>query len=210
MKHPLILLLALAVVLAVAPATRADLVTFDDLPGNVGIIPNGYAGYNWSSFAYVNGTLKAVAHSGLPNAVVSPPIVAVSRLVGTATISATTPFAINSGDFTSVKRDGMTITAVGTLNGATVFDTSFTVNTSGPTVESFGGATVDTVTFTASGGTLHPDFRRNTNRFALDNLDVTPGSGSAAQAPEPTSLTLFGLAALCTGVYAWRRRRAAA
>ncbi|MGK4277512.1 hypothetical protein, partial [Escherichia coli] len=84
-------------------------------------------------------------NSGLPNAVVSPPNVAISTIGGSASISAAAPFVINSGDFTAVTRDVLTITAVGTLNGVTVFNTSFVVNTTGPTVESFGGATVDTV-----------------------------------------------------------------
>jgi hypothetical protein len=207
-KHLLTPLLAIAFAFTTVPAARADLISFDDLPGSNGAITNGYMGYNWSNFRYVNTVTDPIsANSGYANAAVSGQVVAQGTGGSPNTISSAAPFILNSGYFTAAFVDGMTINVVGTLNGATVLNTSFTVNTTGPTLESFGGVMVDTVTFTAWGGTPHPGYPAYGEQFALDNLNTTGSVQSAAQTPEPASLTLFGLAAVCTGAYAWRRRR---
>ncbi len=95
----------------------------------------------------------------------------------------------------------------GKLNGVTVGTDTFVVGTSGPTFEAIGFADVDTVIFSSQGGT--PAHNGGTGeQFALDNLSVNGGLNiqSVGDAPEPTSLALFGIGSFAAGLYGWRRR----
>jgi hypothetical protein len=205
-KHLLLSLLVLLGLHTIAPAGRADVVTFDDLPGNYFGIPAGYAGYNWNNFGSVNSVTTAYQQSGFATGMVSPTNVAYNIAGATATITSATPggvFSLTSGFFTGVWENGLTITAVGSKNGMAVGSpVVFEVNTIGPTFETFNFQNVDTVTFTVSPGTVNPNSGGIGTEFAVDNVSL-----SAANAPEPTSLTLLGLGAVCTGVCSWRRRR---
>ncbi|HEY7900827.1 MAG TPA: PEPxxWA-CTERM sorting domain-containing protein, partial [Caulobacteraceae bacterium] len=107
-------------------------------------------------------------------------------------------FELVSGDFTAAWNDGLSILVQG-YNGASLIDTTtFVVNTSGPTLETFDWTGLTSVTFTSSGGTHNPNLDGNGEHFALDNLSV------AVPEPATWALLLVGFAGL--GAVARRRR----
>jgi hypothetical protein len=193
-----------ALVLLAAPAASAQLITFDDLPGDGSSISNGYAGLNWSNFGDASGpfAFSIFGPSGYSNGVVSPENVAFNDNGGPATISVApgSTFALNSGYFTGAWNDGLNVEVVASLLGTTVDEVSFTANTSGPTLETFNFAGIDSVTFISSGGTQNPAFSDFGEQFVLDNLQVNA-------VPEPTTFALTALGAVAMVVARLRRRK---
>jgi hypothetical protein len=183
-----------AAVLACAASAHATTLTFDSL-GDGSPIPNGYGGFNWSNFYTLNGANNAP--SGYANGVVSSPNVAYNAYGNPASFSGA-GFELVSGDFTAAWNDGLSILVQG-YNGASLIDTTtFVVNTSGPTLETFDWTGLTSVTFTSSGGTHNPNLDGNGEHFALDNLSV------AVPEPATWALLLVGFAGL--GAVARRRR----
>lgn len=178
----------------------AEVLTFDDLPGTQGVIPNGYGGLNWSNFGYVDGPVVA-PNSGYNNAWVSCCNTAYNEF-GTAAMTMD-PFTFNSAYFTGAWNDGLNITIVGKLGGVTEDTTSFTVNTSGPTLETFNWSNIDELDFSSSGGTPNPSYAPYGvgTQFAMDNMTINETTAT----PEPRLLLflIVGLACM-VGVHRFR------
>jgi hypothetical protein len=160
------------------------LLTFDDLPTRYGVpshIPNGYGGLDWSNFGVLDGSLP-----GYVAAVVSPPNVAFGA-GNPATIS--TPsglFDLDSAYLTAALNVAtLNIQVQGFVGATMLYNNTYAVNDSGPTLINFNYDGVDSVTFTS--GSI----------FAMDNLTVT--------VPEPSSWAIMLLAAVLSGVGANRR-----
>jgi len=47
-------LLVVSSMLLISASSFAGVITFDNLSGNEGMIPEGYAGLNWANFGYIN------------------------------------------------------------------------------------------------------------------------------------------------------------
>ena len=204
MKRLLACWLALCGLLAFGPATaRADLITFDDLPGpTLSPIPNGYHGLLWTSFWSANPIVDHLA-PGYVNAVVSAPNVAINAFGNPAEIAAATPFDFKGASITSAWNDGLKVEIQGFKGATMLYDQTFTVNTSGPTTIVVNYQNVDNVTFIASGGTPHGDI--SGRQFAIDNLRV---DARLTKTPEPTSLVLLAVGgAVCALANGRRRRR---
>jgi hypothetical protein len=171
----------------------ADVLTFDSLTvpaNNLGTgVPNGYGGLNWSDFLYKNGTRNG---AGFANGVVSP-----SNIVYTPDntpgelLAIQGTFTLASAYFTAAWRDGLQIT-VNAYNGRLLVDSQqFTVDTTGPTFETFNFANITEATFTPSGGTLHPGYNPDDTgeQIVMDNVSIVT--------PEPSSVILAFVGAIC-------------
>jgi hypothetical protein len=69
---------ATVIVLGIGAVAQATVLTFDDLApiSNSDQIPNGYGGFNWDNFNYVNGSSPLVTRTGGDNGRVSRDYVA--------------------------------------------------------------------------------------------------------------------------------------
>lgn len=169
-----------------APAYPYGLVTlgFDDLPGTILPIPNGYGNLNWNNFSYLDGVNYYGNPSGYQNGVVSPNNVAYNAFGDPASIYSH-PFQVLNGYITAAWNDGLNIDIVGYLAGNPVISGNFNVDTSGPTYfYATAPVWIDDIVFTSSGGVNH-GFGGGGTQFALDDLTVYT-------TPEPGTLLLVG------------------
>jgi hypothetical protein len=171
-------LVSVATALALLGPASARVITFDNLTGE-DLIPEGYGGLHWSKeFFYIDGETYPVSGTGYTNGVVSPPNVAFNGSGVNVSFSRKTPFELDSFDITSAWRNGMSVTVTGKLDGVTVDSTTFKVNISGPTLETFDWD-VNDVSFHAFGG-KSPFGPHHGKIFVLDNLTIGAASGLTA------------------------------
>jgi hypothetical protein len=186
MKISKLFLLCLGLVLC--QAAYGDTITFDDLPANgfnantPPTVPHGYQGLNWTGF-FVYDTL-GFPLSGQVNGTVSPNNVIVNTISTPASISAATPFFLESGYFTSAHKNGETLEIVG-LNGSTTeFDETFIINATAPSLLTFPDLPVTELDFTATGGDIfsNPTYLGGGPQMVIDNLNVefVPDAASTA------------------------------
>lgn len=193
----LFLACALAIVSSGAAFAQTEILMFDDLvPGSLpgadatyeGPIPNGYDGFQWNNFWVTDTTLRP-SSSGYQNAVISPKNVAFNGR-GTPALFSDGSFNLNSAYLTAAWNDGLQVEVQGFAGATMIYDTTYTVNTSGPTLENFNYVGIDQVEFISSGGVHNPAFGGGAGtQFAMDNLSIT-------LVPEPSAFALLGLAAL--------------
>jgi hypothetical protein len=125
-----------------------------------------------------------------------------------ASITSPTPFSFFAAFFTAAWRDNLLIDVKGYRNGVLLYDKSFTVNSTGPTFETFSFPGIDKLTFTSSGGTVHgyvplkPASHPPLTQFAMDDLAFTRDGFT----PEPSALVLFGSGLVLAGLSRRRRR----
>ena len=160
---------------------------FDDLPGTILPIPNGYGNLNWSNYYYLDGVNYYNNPSGYQNGVVSPNNVAFNGFGDPASIWSTTtnPFIVYSGYLTAAWNDGLQVDLTGYYAGNPVISGSFLIDTSGPTFFwASAPVWIDTFTIVSSGGVNH-GYGGSGTHFALDDLTVYT-------TPEPGTLILIG------------------
>jgi hypothetical protein len=183
----------------IAAGNAQELLTFDDLPttppgpgqAGVGIIPNGYGGLDWNNFGVINGSQVETTY-GYYDGVVSPPNVAFNEYGNPASI--TSPgetFDLGSADLTAALNlsTPLNIEVQGFAGSAMLYDNTYTVDNTGPTLIDFNYEGVDSVTFTSS----------PSQQFAMDGLTVTI-------VPEPGTWSIL-LAGVGLIGFAARRRR---
>jgi hypothetical protein len=187
-----------AAALAMAPA-HAAVIGFDDLGTTGDAIENGYAGLEWTNMFVLDPTDAPAG--GYRNAVQGGTRAAFAGFDSPATIGALDAFVLESGWFTAAFNDGMTVTAQGFDGSRLIHELSFTIDTSGPTQQTFNWGGISRVTFSSAGGTGTSPDMTGTN-FALDSLAV-------AAVPEPSTwaMMLLGFGAVAVSL---RRRRATA
>jgi len=146
-------------------ASAQQVITFDDLGSDEAPIPAGYAGFNWSSsFWYLNSNFVP---DGYHTGVVSGPNVAYDAYGDSVSFSRATAFDLTSAYLTSAFFTSQGIEVQG-FNGATeVYDQTYNVADTGPTLISFGYNDITSVNFVGAGqGT----------QFVLDNILVNGGT----------------------------------
>ena len=191
-----ILLKSLCVYLVSTAASFAITITFDDLAN--GSIPAGYGGLQWSGFNTINATTQP--QSGYQNGVVSLNNVATDIDGRLATLSSASAFNLSSAYLTAAWSDGLQLEVEGFVGSTLAYNTTYTLNTTGPSLLAFNFVGVDKVEFIPSGGTLHPGYANhgidNTD-FAMDNLTINiPDTGA-------TSVLMV---AACGGLAMMRRK----
>lgn len=186
----------------------ATTINFDDLSDGE-TIPLGYDGLSWNNFGAENGADASsdFGYNGYTNGVVSSPNVANNGFGDPAEIYGTA-FYLNSADFTAAWRDDLDVSVVGYVGGVATYNTSFDVNTSGPTLETFDWANLSEVEFSTSGGTLDSNVTYTVNpdadgQFAMDNLTIGATPESSTWVPFTTGVLVLAIMTLM----GYRRQR---
>jgi hypothetical protein len=165
-------LLSAVVSLLAATVLRADpTITFDDLPGQQVPVPAGYHVLNWVNFDYLNGNTYGLNPSGYQTGIVSGNDVIYGIGGETATISAGM-FDLISAYATAAWNDNLQLVAKGYINGTLVYNQTYTLNATSPTLLNFNFYGVNEVDFTSSGGTHHAGDPGAGTEFVLDNVNV--------------------------------------
>lgn len=175
---------------------QAVVATFDDLPNTIDWIPNGYQGFNWNNFAYVNPVGFGLSGTGYDYGTVSSPNVAFNNAGNPASVSvASGQFDFKSAYLTGAWRNGLNILVEGFLGGVSKYSQTVTVNSTSPTKFSFNYLGIDNLRFTSSGG-VNAGYGSSNRQFALDNFEAAP-------VPEPTTM----LGSLVVGGFLVNRSR---
>ncbi len=192
-------ILAIAVTSWFSWNANATLITFDDLSD--GAIANGYAGLNWNNFYVVNSTEEP--SSGYAAGTVSPNNVAYNAYANEAIISDGS-FTLNSAYLTGAWNDGLQVEVKG-YNGPTLlYDNTYTLSSTTPTLINFNYVGIDSVTFDSFGGTPNPNYNGVGEHFAMDNMTINADN---VPVPEPTTMLAGALMLLPLGVGAIRSLR---
>jgi len=179
-------------VLTVFPVI-AGLITFDELPSLSSglLVPVGYHNLSWSNFYYMNGVTYA-GPSGYNAGVVSISNIAYNAYGSPASISNSIPFNLISAYLTAVWYDNLQVEAKGYIGTALVYDNTYFLNATSPTLINFGYAGITEVVFISSGGTAHPGYSGGGTHFAVDNmLVVFPALNPTLQMALSGNLLLF-------------------
>src|SRR5262249_39790818 len=155
--------------------SRAAVLTFDDLPGD-GSSPNTYGGVKWPQ---AWGVLDAVSYgagngpNGYTAGMVSANNVAYVGEGADAlitSITAGTKFNFNSAYLTAAWEDGLPVRVIGSFLGATLYDNTYTLSASAPTLINFGYTGVDSVEMVITGpGTHHAGYASSGTQWLMDN-----------------------------------------
>lgn len=174
--------------------------TFDEvyLPFLGGsIMPPSSYDFHWNNF-YVANFGDDFRASGYRAGVVSGKNIMFADTTGQ--VSRTGSFDLNSAYVTAAWFNGLQVRVEGYGGGVLLYDNTYTVNASGPTLINFGYVGVDTVTWTAFGGTDIPlSYIGYGHQFAIDDMVVT--------VPEPGVLPLGVMGVL--GLFLLQSRRGA-
>lgn len=144
---------AATVAVGTVGSAQATTVNFDDLPQlsyDAKFISNGYAGFNWSNFAYTTG-IKIAAGSGYETGMVSGNNVAFNAYGESAAVSlGSGTFDFNSAYLTSAWNTGNEITVEGLLNGQSKYSQKVVVNTRNPIKFDFNFLDINQLKFSSS------------------------------------------------------------
>ena len=160
---------ALLTVLTGSPA----LITFDDLTGTGMAVPEGYNNLTWNNFYYLDPATVG-GPSGYAAGMISAPNVAYNRYGTPAAISAATPFALISAYLTAAWNDNLRVELKGYNGAALIYDNTYTLSATNPTLITFNYMGVTSVQFLSSGGTPHLGYLENGENFVMDNVTVAP------------------------------------
>jgi PEP-CTERM motif len=188
-------------VLAISSMGWAEVINFNNLPGDGSTVPNGYDGFNWYNF--YDMTMKGILDPSptLPPDG-SPPIgnqkFAFDHAGSASAFSSETgTFSFQSAWFETMLTTPTTLEVEGVLNGAVV-GSKFIVLTSGaPQLLTFDWSGINEVRFTPitpAANTL------GSGQFLMTNVVIN------ASTPEPSSLLLLG-SSLVFAVTKIRKRR---
>lgn len=179
-------------------AVRANVLTFDDL-GPDGTVPNGYGGFNWENFDFLNGASFIDNPSGYQAGIVSANDVAFNANSDSATMSilGDTQFNLQGLYLTGAWNDNLNVRIQAFSVTVPVYDTTVVVSATSPTFFPLNFHNIDQVVFSSFGGTQHLGYFDSGTQFVVDNLTYS-------LVPEPSGAVLAGLA--CVAFVSCRRR----
>jgi len=200
MKKLLVVLCIFVMSFAISGMAGAANLCFDDLSDTLKPIPDGYGGYHWHNFNYLDATDSKFTNSGYHAGLSSPKSVAYNSLAKDASVFADTPFTFGGTYFTGAWNNGLHILVTGYLSGKLVGSDDFVASAYVSTwyAPSWSG-TVDKLTFHSYGGIDVPGYSGSGNHFAMDNFSVVH--------PVPLLPSILLFAPGLFGIAAIRRRR---
>ncbi|BAY29663.1 hypothetical protein NIES2107_15070 [Nostoc carneum NIES-2107] len=177
-----VLTTAIAGILSISKA-QAVVLDFDDLPGDIDWIQNGYKGFKWNNFAYLN-SVNYDNQSGYKNGTVSNPNVAFNSSGDPASISINSgQFDFNSAYLTGAWNNGLNIQVEGLFQGITKYSRTINVGSTSPTLFNFNFLGIDNLKFTSYGG-INAGYNGGGTHFVLDNFTYN----KSESVPEPLSI----------------------
>jgi hypothetical protein len=152
----------------------ARTLTFEDLSpgGDWVIVENGYEGLHWYYFGVTCGTTKNPSE-GYYNGTVSPTNVAFNILGEPAALGCGSPFDLLSAYLTAHVINGMQVRVQGYAGTNLLYDNTYTLSKSTPTLINFNYLGVTRVTFTPTSGSQW---------FVMDNLSVNMPTNTTSNA----------------------------
>jgi hypothetical protein len=179
--------LCAALLMMVAAPALATTIFFDDMPGNGSPVLNGYSGFNWQAFAFLDGVNSLQNPSGYGAGVVSPNNVVYVGEFAHALVYGPV-FNLNSAYLTAAWNDNLSVRAIGSLLGETLYDNTYVLSAGAPTLVNFDYLGIDKVEmFSVAGGTHHSGYASSGVQWLMDNLviNATP-SPTATPTATPT------------------------
>jgi hypothetical protein len=203
-KKSLAITMALSLGLIGTTATQAAVITFDDLPSVefAGTIDNGYKGFDWSWFAYIDKF--ALPNTGFEKGVVSGQYGAYNDFAATATTSGSL-FDFNGAYLTAAWNDGLKIEVSGFVNGVAQYSKTVVINTASAQWFDFNFFGIDALSFRSYGGERNPQLDNDGEHFILDNFTYNEPRPTA-KVSEPSTMILFGMGIVFLGLLASRRK----
>lgn len=168
--------ISVAALVLLAPAAKAELLTFDNLPDvtHQGTMPNGYGGLDWTDFYYVDGLHNNYNPSGYSVGTISDRNVIFNGHGTTASFSAANPFTLASLYVTAAWRDGLKVTITGKLGGKVKDVTTYTIGSTSPSFLTPDFTGINDVTISTAGGTHNPAYPFADNKqVAIDNISLS-------------------------------------
>ncbi|HUD48046.1 MAG TPA: choice-of-anchor tandem repeat GloVer-containing protein, partial [Candidatus Baltobacteraceae bacterium] len=165
------------------------LITFDNLIGTHLPVPNGYFGLTWSNFYYLNG-VDYGEPSGFTAGVVSTNNIAYNNGGTPAAVSASAPFNFVSGYLTAAWNDNLQVEVKGYNGAALIYDNTYILSATTPTLIMFNYMGVTSVQFSSSGGTVHPGYAGGGSQFVMDNVTVVTLPTPPVPVPLPTPMPM--------------------
>jgi len=184
-----ILCIGITLIGAAATGNAQGLLTFDDLTAGPPL-PNGYGGLNWQNFGVEDG-LAMPATYGYHTGMISPSNVAFNRLGQPASITVSGGlFDLDSAYLTAALNfdTPLDIEVQGFVGTTLLYDNTYIVNRSAPSLINFDYVGVNKVTFISSPA----------QEFAMDNLTFA--------VPEPSTYALVSVATVLGGFHVWRKK----
>ncbi|MBD2524137.1 PEP-CTERM sorting domain-containing protein [Nostoc sp. FACHB-133] len=194
------------IVFGIGAVAQATVLTFDDIAStpNFAPIPNGYGGFNWNNFYYLNGSgTRGVSLTGYKNGYnngrVSGDYISFNGYGDPALLSDGI-FDFNSVYLTAAWNNGLSVTVEGFKSGATLYSKTVVVDTTQPTLVNFDYFGIDELRFMSFGG-VEPDYLiergGSGTQFALDNFTFNE---KVTSVPEPTLLpAILSIATVSAG-----------
>lgn len=195
------MLIAAGLAAGVSLPAHATVIGFDEL-GHNGPVPSNYVGLIWTNFGFENGF--DVVASGYNHAVTSNNNIAYNRSGDPAYVFANpaSTFDFNGADFTSAWHDDLQLTLTGLKGGVTLYNTTLTLQVSGPYHFAASWNGIDSLVFTSFGGAHHAGFDGGEGlNFAMDDMVINASGGVPEPAVWAMMIAGFGL------VGAMQRRR---
>ena len=113
-------------------------------------------------------------------------------------------FDFNSAYMTAAWNDNLQVTVIGKLGGTTLYNNTYTVSATTPTLINFNYLGIDEVLFSSTGGTPHPGYigTGSGTQFSMDNMEIN------AAVPEPGTMIAGVMLLLPFGATIARRLKA--